>query len=281
MSPKKRKTVSHRRVRKTGSSFKRRIPAWSLWIGGGVAALGYVYAFYFFFVGPFSFRWKAFYGDINYPKGYSIHGIDVSRYQGEIDWGRLRQANIAGNAISFVIMKATEGNTFVDAYFQRNFEAAKSYNFIRGAYHFYTPSVPANQQVQHFLSQVQLEEGDLPPVFDIEDVGTLTVTQVKKEALTWLTMVENHYHVKPILYTSYKFKLKYLSDSIFDTFPYWIAHYHVDSVRYTGKWRFWQYTDRGTLDGIKGSVDFDVYNGSMYDLQRFTLPAQKEKSLYR
>ena len=89
--------------------------------------------------------------------------------------------------------------------------------------------------------------------------------------LTWLDIVEKHYQVKPIIYTYYKFKMKYLNDSIFDQYPYWIAHYYVDSVEYQGRWKFWQHTDVGKLPGIKGHVDFDIYNGSYYDLRQMTI----------
>jgi lysozyme len=83
--------------------------------------------------------------------------------------------------------------------------------------------------------------------------------------------VEKKYNVSPILYTSYKFKVRYLSDAVFDKYPYWIAHYYVDSIEYKGSWKFWQHTDCGKLPGIQGYVDFDIYNGSMYDLRKLTI----------
>ena len=86
-----------------------------------------------------------------------------------------------------------------------------------------------------------------------------------------LDRVEAHYGVKPILYTSYKFKKRYLSDSIFNAYPYWIAHYYVDSVRYEGKWHFWQHTDVGTVPGIEEEVDLNVFNGTMEELLELTL----------
>jgi lysozyme len=93
--------------------------------------------------------------------------------------------------------------------------------------------------------------------------------------LQWLDIIETHYGVKPIIYTYYKFKIQYLSDSVFDDYPYWIAHYYVDQVEYEGKWKFWQHTDVGRLPGIKGNVDFNIYNGSMYDLRKMTIGARE------
>ena len=83
--------------------------------------------------------------------------------------------------------------------------------------------------------------------------------------------MEDHYHVKPILYTYYKFKDNYLNDSRFDDYPFWIAHYYVQRLSYEGEWKFWQHTDAGRLPGIKVDVDLNVYNGSFYDLQQLTL----------
>jgi lysozyme len=89
--------------------------------------------------------------------------------------------------------------------------------------------------------------------------------------LTWLHIVENKYHVKPIIYTYYKFKENYLADERFDDYPYWIAHYYVDVMQYSGPWKFWQHTDAGRVAGIEGEVDFNIYNGSFYDLQQLCL----------
>lgn len=96
----------------------------------------------------------------------------------------------------------------------------------------------------------------------------------RRRILTWLHIVEDQYHVKPILYTYYKFKEKYLSDQRFDSYPYWIAHYYVDKMEYKGEWKFWQHTDAGRLSGIKGYVDFNLYNGSYYDLKQLCLTSE-------
>ena len=102
-----------------------------------------------------------------------------------------------------------------------------------------------------------------------------TDEEFKQSVLEWLDIVEKHYGVKPIIYTYYKFKTRYLSDPIFDDYPYWIAHYYVEQVEYEGKWKFWQHTDVGRLPGIKGNVDFNIYNGSMYDLRKMTIGARE------
>ncbi|MCQ2268298.1 MAG: glycoside hydrolase family 25 protein [Bacteroidaceae bacterium] len=254
--------------------------AWAVWtILGSLAAI-YVFFFYFWFVGPYSFKWKALYGDVKYPEGYEIHGIDISHYQGEIKWESVRNATINECPIRFIFIKATEGANVMDSYFNENFYQAKANGFIRGAYHFFSPKSSGKEQAQYFLRQVHLEDGDLPPVLDIETVGNLKPLQIKKEVLDWLNVVEARYGVKPIIYTNYRFKLDYLNDEIFDPYPYWIAHYYVEKVRYEGPWRFWQHTDLGRIDGIKEHVDLNIYNGSMYDLMKFTIGSDMEQKLH-
>ena len=255
----------------------QKVPSWGWWIGGAAIVAGYVWFFYYFFVSPFGFRWRALYGDISYPEGYEIHGIDVSHHQGRIDWEELKDNGMINKCpIRFVMIKATEGATQIDENFEDNFYQARENGFTRGAYHFYSVHSTARQQAEFFLRQVKLENGDLPPVLDVEHKPKeQTDVQFQNSVKEWLDIVENHYKVKPIIYTYYKFKMKYLNDSIFDQYPYWIAHYYVDSVEYKGRWKFWQHTDVGRLPGIKGNVDLNIYNGSFYDLRQMTIGSRE------
>ena len=248
------------------------MPRWA-WVSGGILVVVlYVWLFYYFFVGPTGFRWRALYGEASYPNGYEIHGIDISHYQGNINWNELRHAEIEGCPLRFIIIKSTEGSDKMDENFNDNFYNAREHGFIRGAYHFWSNKSTARQQAYYFLKQVHLEDGDLPPVLDIEYFPEDTsVEDFQRDVLTWLHIVEDKYHTKPIIYTYYKFKEAYLSAPVFDDYPYWIAHYYVDKVEYKGKWKFWQYTDVGSLPGIEGDVDFNIYNGSYYDLQQLTI----------
>ena len=265
----------------TGFSWRAlhaRLPRWLWWLGGLVLVFVYVWIFYYFFVSPTGFRWRALYGDARYPQGYEIHGIDISHYQGKIDWVELRNGMISGCPLRFIIIKSTEGDKRIDENFYENFQAARDYGFIRGAYHFWNDKSAPREQAYFFLSKVHLENGDLPPVLDIEHKSAdRSVEDFQRDVLTWLHIVEDRYHVKPIIYTYYKFKQAYLSASVFDDYPYWIAHYYVDKVEYKGPWKFWQHTDAGRLPGIKGYVDFNIYNGSFYDLKKLTIGNQDQE----
>ena len=130
-------------------------------------------------------------------------------------------------------------------------------------------------QAKHYLKQVHLEPGDLAPVLDVESIGTLSAEQLRSEVAEWLNIVEKHYNTTPIIYTGLKFKEKYLNTPTFNRYHFWIAHYYVKQLSYKGKWKFWQFTDRGKIDGISGDVDLNVYNGSSYDLQQLTICEQE------
>lgn len=269
------------RGRRRSSSFLQRYPRWAWWIGGTAVIVLYVFLFYHFFVGPTGFRWRALYGDAEYPEGYEIHGIDISHYQGKIDWEQLKNAMIKGCPVRFVIIKSTEGSSRLDENFRENFNQARDFGFIRGVYHFWSNKSTAREQAYYFLDQVHLTDGDLPPVLDIEHKpADKSVEDFQRDVLTWLHIVEDKYHVKPIIYTYYKFKEQYLSAPVFEDYPYWIAHYYVDKVQYKGKWKFWQHTDVGKLPGIKGYVDFNIYNGSYYELKQLCIGSNNNEKKF-
>ena len=131
-----------------GVFFFRRFPSWLLWLGGLLIIAAYIGFFYHFFVSPFSFRWRAIYGDPVYPDGYEIRGIDISHYQERVNWEKLRNASIGDSPVSFVFIKATEGEKLFDDNFNRNFANAKRNDIIRGAYHFFIPGISARKQAR-------------------------------------------------------------------------------------------------------------------------------------
>ena len=271
VKPKKKATPRKTKKKKVK---KWEMPEWLYYVLMGVIVVLFVAGFYWFFIRPYAYRWKPCYGLKGYgvcmPHGYKVHGIDISHYQGDIDWKMLKQTRQGQFPVQFIFMKATEGGDFADDKFVANFDSARAHGFIRGAYHFYNPKTDAHKQADFFINSVKLEPGDLPPVLDIEKKSR-DIKKLQNDLKIWLHKVESHYGVKPIIYASYKFKTKYLNDSVFDSYPYWIAHYYVDSVKYQGEWKFWQHTDVGTLPGIDEKVDLNIFNGSSTDLKGLLL----------
>ena len=173
--------------------------------------------------------------------------------------------NLSGNINGRIFLGLTVGihDVHYKGYSEYK-EELVNYGFIRGAYHFWSNKSTAREQAYYFLKQVHLENGDLPPVLDIEHMPkNRSIEDFQRDVLTWLHIVEDRYHVKPIIYTYFKFKEQYLNAPVFEDYPYWIAHYYVDKVEYKGSWKFWQHTDVGRLPGIKGHVDLNIYNGSL------------------
>lgn len=279
----KRARSGRRRYGKPKMRKRRSMPSWLRNLLAVVMVIGFTALFYYLFIRPYAYRWRPCYGQKGYgvclPNGYEVHGLDISHYQGNIDWPALASNKNGKFPLCFVFMKATEGGDLSDSTFVRNFDLARQHGFIRGAYHFFTPRTDVAKQADFFIKTVDLKPGDLPPVLDIELLGNNTTEELQQKAKLWLSIVEKHYGVKPIVYASYKFKMKHLNDSVLNTYPYWIAHYYVDSVRYIGKWKFWQHTDVGTVPGVKEDVDLNVFNGTLEDLRGLLIQEKPEPAV--
>ena len=197
---------------------------------------------------------------------FAVHGIDVSHYQRRISWEK-----VVDQGVDFVFIKATEGGNYNDSIFLDNWAGAKNVGLKRGAYHFFRPRVSARQQAANFLKHVPIEAGDLPPVLDVEVMDGVAADRLKDSVRLWLELVRQTTGAQPILYTNLNFYQQHLSQYFHDI-PLWLARYNHKEPYIAGKeWHFWQYGNRGRLEGIDGFVDFNVFKGSMEDLERFTL----------
>lgn len=242
------------------------------WIGGSAIALVCALLLYHFILAPYRHRGRACFGESEFPANYSIHGIDVSHHQGTVNWEKVATASDANGArVQFVFVKATQGKSHLDRKFRHNFRKAQQYGLVRGAYHYFSPGISGDLQAHHFIKNVPLEKGDLPPVLDVEVLGRLKPATLRREVLEWLELMEKRFGTPPIIYTYLTFKKNYLNTPEFDRYPFWIAHYKVKKLRYKGAWDFWQHTEEGYIDGITGKVDFNVYNGSLDDLQKLAI----------
>jgi lysozyme len=203
-------------------------------------------------------------------KGPTVKGIDVSHYDGAIDWGKVKAAGIG-----FAIMKATESTDFIDPEFAANWKYAQQNGVVRGGYHFLRPEVDGAMQADYFLATMGPSlPGDLPPTLDLEVTDNLSGAAVAKSALAWLAEIEAKTGRVPIVYTSATFMSSIGNPSGFDKYTLWVAHWTTQCPNLPPEWadwQFWQNADNGTVDGIAGkaSVDTDEFNGTLASLQGF------------
>ena len=211
-------------------------------------------------------RWRG-----NVPSNHPVHGVDVSRYQGVIDW---RQASASG--VSFAFIKATEGGEIADPMFWTNWQATAAAGIPRGAYHFYYFCRTGAEQANWFIQHVPVTPGALPPVLDIEWTNSRSCPNhpdpatVRAQALDFLNIVGATYGQVPIIYTSVDFwqdnELWRISG-----FPFWLRSVaaHPRDVYDGHHWTFWQYTGTGLAPGFRGQVDLNAFAGSQNDWQNW------------
>lgn len=204
----------------------------------------------------------------NYPSdaAYPIRGVDVSAYQGEIDWPTL-----AGQGIDFAFIKATEGSKFVDERFSFNWENAAETNLRIGAYHFFSFDSPGSTQAENFIRTVDDREDMLPPVVDVEFYGKYRrqrpedIAGVREELHTMLEMLTQAYGVRPILYVT-RASYDLLIAGEFAEYDIWFRNIlRAPRLSDGREWVFWQYSDRGRLegyDGVEKFIDLNVFYGS-------------------
>ncbi len=204
-------------------------------------------------------RYPAF--GIAIPEMYAIHGIDVSKYQQTIAWDLVKEMQVKNIKLGFVFIKATEGISNTDAQFHRNWKKSKQAGFIRGAYHFFLATKDGREQAENFIKTVKLASGDLPPVVDVEQTYGVSPAVLRQELKQWLSVVENHYGVTPVIYTNVDFYARHLGKE-FDRYPLWAAHYYeYNEPRISRSWTFWQHSEEGRVNGIVSKVDFNVFRG--------------------
>lgn len=208
---------------------------------------------------------------ISLPLGYQIHGIDVSFYQQYVYWPAVKNMQVQNVKIGFVFIKATEGLNNIDKLFKRNWQQAKNTGIARGAYHYFVATKDGKLQAQNFIKNVKLQSGDLPPVLDIEELYGVPPVIMQQRVTAWLQTVEAAYNIKPIIYTSADFYQRYLGEA-FNQYPLWVAHYYRQNYPNIKRdWWFWQHNDSGKINGINGSVDFNVFNGDSVEFENILI----------
>src|SRR6201997_2027325 len=211
----------------------------------------------------------------SYPKphDYPVHGIDVSKFQGDIDWNA-----VASSGVKFAWIKATEGGDRADARFQANWEGAKAAGIPHGAYHFVYWCRPPLEEINYFEQNAPVEDDALPPVLDAEATPTSPTCRrhvAQDEAIAdmqvMLQEMERHYRKRPIIYTTVDFYEANLSDGALMDYPIWVrSTKHHPAVKYGSRaWHFWQYQSDGRVPGIGGDVDKDAFYGTKQQWDAF------------
>ncbi|MDX9956265.1 MAG: GH25 family lysozyme [Anaerolineae bacterium] len=192
-----------------------------------------------------------------------IPGIDVSHWQGQVNWERAKAAGVA-----FVFLKLTEGIAAFDQRFIENYDGAEAMGILRGAYHFFRPAENPLQQANQFIDKWSRYPCELPPVLDLEDRKYISAARARSDALLWLNAVEVITGRVPIIYTAPAYANEVISgEAAFARYPLWIANYGVQTPQVPKPWKaytFWQHTDRGDgpAHGTQSkSVDLDWFNG--------------------
>ncbi len=198
------------------------------------------------------------------PAKYAIHGIDLARFQNEVDWRAVKRAGV-----EFAFIKATEGGDLLDPMFKQNWRGAKRAGIPRGAYHFYYFCTEPEVQARWFIRNVPKSKGALPPVLDMEWNPFSPTCQkrpegrkVRKLVKRFMDIVERHYGQRPIIYTTPKFYRETGLGKLNEEF--WLrSTAKTLDVAYPGQsWSFWQYSATGTIPGIDVEVDLNVFAGN-------------------
>lgn len=196
-------------------------------------------------------------------------GIDVSHFQGTIDWPA-----VAASGIVFAVIKATDGVEFSDPLFEANWRGSKAAGLKRAAYHFWRPATDPEAQISRFLARALPDPGELPEALDVESTParTLVPSDVGNLAAC-LDLIDTDAGRRPMIYTSAGQWHALGNPSQFGQHPLWIARYAADpGVLPSGfaRWHFWQHTQTGVVPGINAAVDLDVFSGTPAELaQRF------------
>lgn len=200
------------------------------------------------------------------PVQFPVRGIDISHYQGAIDWKK-----VANEDLSFVFMKATQGENLDDDMFDANWAGAAKAGLARGAYHFYDICGKGAPQANWFIRNVPADPGALPPAVDIETTKACSKKLPAKKAFhkelaIFVTKVKKVYGQDPIFYVNEKIYDTYFAGEEIDN-PFWICDiYEKPELTDSRRWHFWQYSFKGRVNGISGDVDLDVFGGTPEEL---------------
>jgi len=201
----------------------------------------------------------------NNPHRHKVHGIDISKWQGDIDWRKVK-----ASGVSFAFIKATEGKDRFDPRFEEYWKQARQAGIAHAPYHFYYFCSSADDQADWFIRNVPKESMRLPPVLDVEwNAASKTCrtrpdpATVRSEMKRFMDRIEAYYGKRPIIYTSVDFHTDNLT-GYFQDYHFWVRAVakHPGEIYADRRWAFWQYTSTGVIPGISGETDINVFAGT-------------------
>ncbi|MGE6740714.1 glycoside hydrolase family 25 protein [Allorhizobium pseudoryzae] len=213
-----------------------------------------------------------------HPHRHEIHGTDVSKWNGAVDWPKVK-----ASGIDFVFIKATEGADRIDQSFEENWRGAARAGIPHAPYHFYYFCGEPDVQADWFIRNVPKASVSLPPVLDVEwnpaspTCKTRPDPQTVRAAMSrFLDRIEAYYGKRPIIYTSVDFHRDNLVGH-FRTYQFWVRSVaaHPQEIYGDRNWAFWQYTSTGIIPGIEGEADINVFSGTREHWRRWLVAAAK------
>lgn len=185
-------------------------------------------------------------------------GIDISSHQAMIDWSKLSQDKY----IKFVYIKATEGATYSSQHYGYNVQRAHRYNILVGSYHYFTTTASVEKQFANFTALVPVASQDLIPMIDVEQKGKWSRRQLCDSVSRFAAMIERHYGVKPMIYSTMSFYNSNLAPT-FNSYPLYIGRYSDEppAIDWNGHATIWQHSQSGVVDGIDTYVDLSLFVG--------------------
>lgn len=205
---------------------------------------------------------------------YELRGVDVSSYQGDIDWAVIEQ-----NDVSFAFIKATEGSAHTDPHFAANWAGVAETDIVAGAYHFLSFESPGKTQAQNFIDTVGKRDGMLPPAIDLEYYGSYADSPPSRELVREIldemaAALRDYYGADPILYVNESLYRKYIAGDAVG-FTVWVVDtLGTPRLASGGEWAFWQYSHQGSMPGYSGveqRIDLNVFRGTKDELLALTI----------
>ena len=190
--------------------------------------------------------------------GYKVHGLDISHHQEKVNW------TLVDKKYKFIILKATEGQNFLDTDFLYNWNNARLNGFVVGAYHFFVMTSSGEAQADFYISKVPDSEKTLPPIIDLEiSTKKYKKSDVIEHLRVMVKKLEKHYKKRVIFYVNYNTYNAYIKGE-FPENKIWITDYkYFPKIEEENRWIIWQVSRRGRIEGIPGFTDKNVLRKGM------------------